>query len=140
MHQMDQKLLSYLMFMTVSIGIQMKMVCGYFRKDILCELLGIFTLVHVNKNFSDERSFHFCGFSYLFTTYVASWLATVLSDSVWGFNGMFTDYHGTLLVSKQLGPSLCRREGAQERPIVTRVWRVGSQSLDTRCSCESSAS
>ena len=29
--------------------------------DIPCELLGIFTLVHVNKNFPDERSFHFCG-------------------------------------------------------------------------------
>ena len=37
------------------------MICGYFRKDVPCELLGIFTLVYVNKNVSDERSFHFCG-------------------------------------------------------------------------------
>ena len=57
--------------------------------------------------------------SYLFTAYVASWLATVLLESVWGFNGMFTDYRGTLLLSKQLGPSLCRPEGAQEWPSVT---------------------
>ena len=28
---------------------------------ILCELLGIFTLVHVNQYFSDEESFHSCG-------------------------------------------------------------------------------
>ena len=54
------------------------------------------------------------GFSYLFTTYVDSWLAMVLLDSVWGFNGMFTFYPGTLLLSKQLGPSLCRHKGAQE--------------------------
>ena len=33
---------------------------GYFRKEIIFELLGICTLVHFNKNFSDEVSFHFC--------------------------------------------------------------------------------
>ena len=46
-----------IMLMIVSIGIQMKileMVCWYFGKDIPCEILGIFTLVHVNKNFSIE--------------------------------------------------------------------------------------
>ena len=37
------------------------MVCGYFREDIPCELLGIFTLVHVNKTFSNEGSFNLCG-------------------------------------------------------------------------------
>ena len=35
------------------------MVCRYFRKNISCELLGICTLVHVNKNLSIEGSFHF---------------------------------------------------------------------------------
>ena len=30
------------------------MVCGYSRKDIPCEILGICTLVHANQNFSDE--------------------------------------------------------------------------------------
>ena len=79
------------------------------------------------------------GSSYLFITYVTSWLDTVLLESVWGFNGMFTDYRGTLLLSKQLGPSLCRPEGAQEWPSVTRAWRVGSQSLATSCSRESSS-
>ena len=36
-----------------------KMVCGYLSQDIPCELLGIFTLVHVNKTFSDEGSLFF---------------------------------------------------------------------------------
>ena len=31
------------------------------------------------------------GSSYLFTTYVASWLATVLLYLGWSFNGTFTD-------------------------------------------------
>ena len=54
----------YLMLMIVSIGIQMKileMVCCYLGKEIPCELLGICTLVHVNKDFSIEGQFHFCG-------------------------------------------------------------------------------
>ena len=58
------KLLYNLMLMTVSIGIQMKILeffGGYFWKEVSCELLGICTLVHVNKSFSDEISFHFCG-------------------------------------------------------------------------------
>ena len=66
---------------------------------------------------------HNSGSSYLFTTYVASWLAIVLLDSVWGFNVMFTDYRGTLLLSKHLGPSLCRPIGAQEWPSVTTCHR-----------------
>ena len=77
---------------------------------------------------------HGSGFSYLFTTYVASWLDTVLLESVWGFNGMFTDYRGTLLLSKQLGPSLCRPKGAQEWPSVTichrQPGRETQQALD----------
>ena len=36
------------------------MVCGCSRKEIQYELLGIFTLVNVNQNLSDERSFYFC--------------------------------------------------------------------------------
>ena len=61
---MDQKLLYYLMLMTVSIGIQMRISengLWIFGKEISCEILRIYTLVHVNKNFSDERSFHFFG-------------------------------------------------------------------------------
>ena len=64
MHHMDQIFVSYILLMTVSIGILLKllkMVCGYFRKNIPCELIGICTLVHVNHNFSDEGSFHLCG-------------------------------------------------------------------------------
>ena len=34
---------------------------------------------------------HDSGSSYLFTTFVASWLATVLLELIWGFNGTFTD-------------------------------------------------
>ena len=64
----------------------------------------------------------------------------VLLESVWGFNGMFTDYRGTLLLSKQLWPSLCRPEVTQEWSSVTRMWRVVSQSLANFCSRESSAS
>ena len=48
------KQLFYLMLMIVSICIVMKLLenfCGYFREDIPCELLGICTLVHVNRNF-----------------------------------------------------------------------------------------
>ena len=33
---------------------------GTLGKDISCKLLGMFTLVHVNKNFLDEVSFRFC--------------------------------------------------------------------------------
>ena len=62
---MDQKLLYYLILMTVSIGTHMKLLengfQGYFRKEIPCELIGICTLNYVNKNLSDEESFHFCG-------------------------------------------------------------------------------
>ena len=36
-----------------------EMLCWYFRKNIPCEILGICKLVHVNKNFSYEGSFHF---------------------------------------------------------------------------------
>ena len=49
--------LSYLMLMTVYIGILLKllkMVCGYSREYIPCELLGKGTLVHVNQSLSDE--------------------------------------------------------------------------------------
>ena len=34
---------------------------------------------------------HDSGSSYLFTTYVALWLATVLLELGWGFNVAFTD-------------------------------------------------
>ena len=37
------------------------MVCGYFRKNIPCGLLGKCTLIHVNQNLSYEGSFDFCG-------------------------------------------------------------------------------
>ena len=36
-----------------------KMVCGWSSKEIPCNLLGIWTLVHVNHNFSYEGSLHF---------------------------------------------------------------------------------
>ena len=62
------------------------------------------SLVNVNHAIS--------GSSYLLTTYVASWLANLLLESVWGFNGMFTDYRGNLLLSKQLGSSMFRPKGA----------------------------
>ena len=32
------------------------MVCGCLRKEITCKILGICTLVHFNKNFSDDHS------------------------------------------------------------------------------------
>ena len=35
-------------------------VCGYFRKEITCELIGICTLVHVNQSLLDEEPFYFC--------------------------------------------------------------------------------
>ena len=64
MHQMDLKLLSYLMLMILSFGIQMKIL----ENGLLilwdidpCELLGICTLVHFNQNFSYEGTFHFFG-------------------------------------------------------------------------------
>ena len=60
MHKMEKNI--YLMLIIVSIGIVMKLleiVCGYFREDIPCELLGICTLVNVNMSFSNEGSFHF---------------------------------------------------------------------------------
>ena len=58
---MEQKLLFYLMLMTVSIGIHMnilEMICGDSRIDIPCEILGICTLVYVNQYFTDEGPFH----------------------------------------------------------------------------------
>ena len=39
----------------------------------------------------DLTSTPFSGSLYLFTTYVASWVATVLLELGWGFNGTFTD-------------------------------------------------
>ena len=57
MHQMEQKLKSYLILMTVYIGIPLNLLeknCGYFREEIPCEILGVYTLVRVNQNFSDE--------------------------------------------------------------------------------------
>ena len=61
MHQMKKNVI-YFRLMTISIGIILKLlenVCGLSRKDIPCKLLRIFTLVHVNNNFSDEGPFHF---------------------------------------------------------------------------------
>ena len=59
---MEQRLWFYLMLMTVSISILLKlleMVCICSRKDTPYELLGIFKLVNANKNISDEEPFHF---------------------------------------------------------------------------------
>ena len=64
MHHMDKNIciiLCWWLCLLVYKWIYWKMICGYFREDISCELLGICTLVNVNKDFSDERSFHFCG-------------------------------------------------------------------------------
>ena len=36
-----------------------KLVCEHSRKDILCEIPGICTLVHVNQDFPDERPLNF---------------------------------------------------------------------------------
>ena len=62
MHQIEKTLLFYLMFITVSIGINLKLSGFYFehsRKDSTCKILRICTLVHVNQNFSDKVPFHF---------------------------------------------------------------------------------
>ena len=52
------------------------MVCGYSRKEIQCELLGIFALFHVNHNFSDEVSLYFCRLGYICHFFVAKYLNT----------------------------------------------------------------
>ena len=62
MHNMEQRLLFYLMLMILSIGIHLKlleMVCQKSRKEVPCEPLGVCTLVHFNQNFSDEGPFYF---------------------------------------------------------------------------------
>ena len=51
------------------------MVCGYFRKEIPCELLRVFTLVHFNNNFSDARSIYLYQARYA-TSVVAKYLDT----------------------------------------------------------------
>ena len=59
------------------------------------------------------------GSSYLFTTCVAFWLATVLYSWSGGLMACLIFTVGALLLSEQLGPSLCRPLGAQEWPSVT---------------------
>ena len=54
-------ILCWWLCLLVYFWISWKMVCGYFREEIPCELLGVCTLVHVNHTFSDEGSFHFYG-------------------------------------------------------------------------------
>ena len=47
----EKNRLFYLMLMTLYICILLKlleMVCGCYRKEIMCEIIGISTLVHVN--------------------------------------------------------------------------------------------
>ena len=47
--------------MILSIGIHLKLLEDDFShssKDILCQLTGIFTLVHVNHDFPDEGPLH----------------------------------------------------------------------------------
>ena len=56
MHQMEQKLLFYLMLMIVSIGIHMNLLVNGFehsRKYITFELPGICTLFYVDQYFID---------------------------------------------------------------------------------------
>ena len=51
------KIVVYLILMTVYIGIHMKLlenILWIIWKDIPCEIIGIYTLVHVNQNLSDE--------------------------------------------------------------------------------------
>ena len=59
---MEQKLLSYLILTTLSIGILMKIlknICENSRKEIPCEIIRICTLVYVNQDFIDKVPFHF---------------------------------------------------------------------------------
>ena len=53
------------------------MVCSYFRKEIPCELLEIYTLVHVKKNFLIEGSFHYVYQARYATSVVVKYLDTV---------------------------------------------------------------
>ena len=60
---MEQKLLFYLVLMTLYMGIHLKLLekqFGYFSKYIPCEILRIYTLVYVNNSFSYEGSLYFC--------------------------------------------------------------------------------
>ena len=59
------------------------------------------------------------GSSYLFTTCLYLWLATVLYSRSGVLTACLIFTVGTLLLSEQLGPSLCRPLGAQEWPSVT---------------------
>ena len=62
MNYMEQTWLFYFMLMTVSIGVYLNLLeknCGHSRKEILCEIPGICTLVHVNKDLPDKGSFLF---------------------------------------------------------------------------------
>ena len=61
------------------------MFCGYFRKDIPSELLGICTLVHANKNFSDEGSFYFCGSGWIFTSNIEKYVDTTTVKAITKF-------------------------------------------------------
>ena len=64
MHQMDQFFELYYVddcvywYTSEALG---KLFVDTLGEKIPCEILGICTLVHVNQNFSDEGSFHFCG-------------------------------------------------------------------------------
>ena len=49
------------MLMIVSIGINLKLFekkIGHSRKEIPCEITGIFTLLYVNQYFTDEGPFY----------------------------------------------------------------------------------
>ena len=85
MYHTEHKLLSYLMLMTVSIGIHLgilEIVCGYFRKYIPCDLLGICTLVHVNQNFSDKGSFNSMDQGRYYTSIVTKYLDTATVNAI----------------------------------------------------------
>ena len=73
---------------------------------------------------------HDSGSSYLFTTYVDFWLATVLLELGWGFNGTFTDYPWKPnYFLNRLAPLCAGLVGAQEWPSVTICHRLPGREI-----------
>ena len=68
MHHMEQRLLFYPMLIDIYICIHLNLLekkCGHSRKDISCELPGIFTLVYVHQDFTDEVPLYFSVSGYI---------------------------------------------------------------------------
>ena len=68
---------------------------------------------------------HDSGSLYLFTIHVASWLDTLLLESVWDFNGMFTFYRGILLLSKNLAHICAGLKALKSGPV--SPYAIGNQ-------------